>query len=52
MEFRCFDLNGNQITLEDLRQIQFTTPAMEHVIATVRERVLQESSTPKDIEYS
>lgn len=34
MSFRYFDAAGNQLTSEQLRTMQVTTPAMEHVFVT------------------
>lgn len=39
MNFRYFDANGNQITNDQLKTMQVTTPAMEHIFATVVNRV-------------
>lgn len=39
MKFRYFDPAGRQITLEQLRSMQVMTPAMDHVVATVLERL-------------
>lgn len=39
MKFRYFDPAGRQITLEQLRSMQVITPAMDHVFATVLERL-------------
>lgn len=39
MKFRYFDPGGRQLTLEQLRSMGVQTPAMDHVFATVAERV-------------
>lgn len=39
MNFRYFDVNGKQLTENQLRSMHVTTPAMEHIFATVTERV-------------
>ena len=39
MKFRYFDAGGRQLTLEQLRSMGVQTPAMDHVFATVAERV-------------
>lgn len=39
LNFRYFDANGNQITNDQLKTMQVTTPAMEHIFATVVNRV-------------
>ncbi len=39
LNFRYFDAHGNQLTSEQLKIMQITTPAMEHIFATVVERV-------------
>ena len=39
MTFRCFDAGGRQLTVEELHSMRVLTPAMDHVFATVAERV-------------
>ena len=39
MNFRYFDVNGKQLTDEQLKTMNIVTPAMEHIFATVAERV-------------
>lgn len=39
MEFRYYDMAGNQIALEDLNKYNVMTPVMEHVLAKVLARV-------------
>lgn len=39
MVFRYFDASGRQVSLEELRELRVTTPAMEHVFATVAQRL-------------
>ena len=40
MTFRFFDMNGRQLSDEEIRQANIITPVMEHIYATVRDRVL------------
>lgn len=39
MNFRYFDAAGNQLTNEQLKTMCIVTPAMEHIFATVTERI-------------
>lgn len=39
MNFRYFDVAGNQLTDEQLKSMRIVTPAMEHIFATVAERI-------------
>lgn len=39
MNFRYFDAAGRQLTPEQLRSLDLLTPAMDHVFATVAERL-------------
>lgn len=39
MKFRYFDAGGRQLTLEQLGSMRVLTPVMDHVFATVAERV-------------
>lgn len=38
VNFRYFDANGRELTSEQLRAMEITTPAMEHVFAAVAAR--------------
>lgn len=38
LTFRYFDTTGNQLTAEQLKSMRIATPAMEHILATVKER--------------
>lgn len=40
MTFRFFDMNGRRLSDEEIRQANIITPVMEHIYATVRDRVL------------
>ena len=49
MTFRYFDTTGNQLTAEQLKSMRIATPAMEHILATVKERAekkLESSGKP------
>lgn len=39
MVFRYFDTEGRQLTFEQLCSMRISTPVMDHVFATVLERV-------------
>ena len=39
LNFRYFDAAGNQLTTEQLKSMGIVTPAMEHILATVKERM-------------
>ena len=39
LNFRYFDATGNQLTAEQLKSMRIATPAMEHILATVKERI-------------
>ena len=39
MNFRYFDVTGKQLTNEQLKTMNIVTPAMEHIFATVADRV-------------
>lgn len=39
MNFRYFDAAGNQLTNEQLKAMCIATPAMAHILATVKERI-------------
>ena len=50
MKFRYFDVEGRQITLEQLYSMRVSTPAMDHVFATVLERVGKSGNSDEQIE--
>lgn len=52
MKFRYFDLSGRQIPPEELGGVGVTTPVMDHVFATVLERLENAGSSPASIEKS
>ena len=39
MKFRYFDAAGTQLTPEQLKSMGIATPAMEHILATVTDRI-------------
>lgn len=39
MNFRFFNADGEQLTNEQLQSMRIVTPAMEHIFATVADRV-------------
>lgn len=39
MMLRYFDSQGRQLTFEELRSMNISTPVMEHIVATVIQRV-------------
>lgn len=39
LNFRYFDVAGNQLTKEQLKTMRIVTPAMEHIFATVAGRI-------------
>lgn len=39
LNFRYFDVTGKQLTNEQLKTMNIVTPAMEHIFATVADRV-------------
>lgn len=39
MNFRYFDSAGKQLTVEQLKSMCIVTPVMEHILATVTERM-------------
>lgn len=39
VNFRYFDVAGNQLTNEQLKSMRIVTPAMEHIFATVAGRI-------------
>lgn len=50
MVFRYFDAEGHQLTAEQLSSMRVLTPAMDHVFATVVERMERYSKTEGRIE--
>lgn len=42
MTIRYFDCQGRQLTFEELRKLNLTTPIMEHVVASVIQRTNKE----------
>lgn len=50
VKFRYFDPAGRQIAPEQLRFMQIMTPAMDHVFATVRERLEKNERSGQPIE--
>lgn len=50
MNFRYFDANGRQLTSEQLNAMRIMTPAMEHVFATVLDRVGKLRNQADDLE--
>lgn len=41
LNFRYFDADGNQLSAEQLKSMRIVTPAMEHILATVTDRIEQ-----------
>ena len=39
LNFRYFDATGKQLTNEQLKSMRIVTPAMEHIFATVVDRI-------------
>ncbi len=39
LNFRYFDAAGKQLTNEQLKSMRIVTPAMEHIFATVADRI-------------
>ena len=39
LNFRYFDATGKQVTNEQLKNMNIVTPAMEHIFATVTDRI-------------
>ena len=50
MNFRYFDAGGQQITSEQLHSMGITTPAIEHIFASVLERMEKSEKQSKEIE--
>ncbi len=46
MTFRYYDCEGHQLTSEQLRELNISTPVMEHVFASVLKRVQEEIDMP------
>lgn len=45
MTIRYFDCQGRQLSYEELRKLNITTPIMEHIVATVAQRINAGSET-------
>ena len=52
MMFRYFDTEGKQLTFEQLCSMRVSTPAMNHVFATVLERMENDGKEKGPIEKS
>lgn len=50
MKFRYFDPAGHQIAPEQLHTMQVMTPAMDHVFATVLERLEKNERSGSSVE--
>ena len=50
LNFRCFDAADNQLTSEQLKLMRIVTPAMEHIFATVVERIEKSRKQPDRLE--
>ena len=50
MQFRYFDPEGREMTFEQLRMLRVSTPAMEHMIAAVAERLGKTGKQTEEIE--
>lgn len=50
MVFRYFDAEGRQLTPEQLHSMGVQTPAMDHVFATVAERVEKTVNSAEPVE--
>ena len=50
MQFRYFDADGRQVTPKELRTMQVTTPAIEHIFASLIERLEKSGKPPQEIE--
>ncbi len=46
MIFRYFDQNGKPLTTAQLKQMEITTPVMEHVFVSVLKRVCPSDAIP------
>ncbi len=50
MTFRYFDAEGRRLTVEQLHSMGVLTPAMDHIFATVAERVEKNERSEDPIE--
>lgn len=50
MIFRYFDAAGKQLTNEQLKTMNIVTPAMEHIFATVSDRIGKAWTQPDKLE--
>lgn len=50
LNFRYFDAAGKQLTNEELKSMRIVTPAMEHIFATVADRVEKSWKQANDLE--
>ncbi|MCI8330092.1 MAG: hypothetical protein HFG02_11040 [Oscillibacter sp.] len=50
MNFRYFDAAGRQLTPEQLQSLRLLTPAMDHVFATVAERLGKPGNPGRPVE--
>lgn len=50
MNFRYFDEAGKQLTDEQLKSMRILTPAMEHIFASVVDRVEKSWKQPDKLE--
>ena len=48
--FRYFDATGKQLTNEQLKSMRIVTPAMEHIFATVADRIGKDWTRPGKLE--
>ena len=52
VNFRYFDATGKQLTNEQLKAMNIVTPAMEHVFATVADRIEESRRQSDGVENS
>lgn len=50
LNFRYFDSTGHQLTNEQLNSMRIVTPAMEHIFATVVDRIEKSWKQPEKLE--
>lgn len=50
MRFRYFDAEDREMTLEQLRSMNISTPAIEHIFASVVDRLEKSEKPLKEIE--
>lgn len=50
MRFRYFDAEGREMTFEQLRTMNISTPAIEHIFASVVDRLEKSEKQSKEIE--